>query len=135
MVARDHCLKVMQQMIARASHASLRAVSPRMALVLNSRWRFTGKVTAGLLLDPGGAIMRNDVLESGHQVVISSQAPSGRDRARSHDGQSGSVIERIPNPVDLSQLPQWAKSRAQIDDESVPTGPRCCEEHDKWMAR
>jgi hypothetical protein len=43
--------------------------------------------------------------------------------------------EILAEPSDESLLPQWAKSQAQIQDESVPMNSAVAEERRKWIAK
>lgn len=88
-----------------------------------------------LVLEPGGPIREWRFWNDGRQVEISFMTDSGRVAHSLYDSQTGRVIDTVEDPPDLSQLPQWAKSRTQIEDESVPSGPEFDQERTKWLAK
>lgn len=136
MAEREHCLEASESpdrlsMICLVSRgvADNRAFAPSFQLEI---YRVGGRAIA---LNPGGAIREWRFWNGGKQVAIAFQAASGGREYALYDAVTGSLIERIPEPADVTQLPQWAKNRAQVDDESVATGPGAAEDHDKWIAK
>jgi len=71
----------------------------------------------------------------GQQVAVHSHLRDGKQLYALYDAASGRLIKEFANPSDESQLPERAKSRAQIEDESVPTGEDYTRERTKWVAK
>jgi hypothetical protein len=88
-----------------------------------------------LVLTPGGPILDWRFWKEGTQVAVSFESGPGRIVYALFNGQTGELIERIPEPKDHSTLPQWAKSQTQIEDESVPIGPTFDDDRRKWLSK
>ena len=73
--------------------------------------------------------------QDGKQVSIHSRSLDGKDRYALYDTATVRLIEELTGPLDESSLPQWAKSRAQIEDESVPAGDTYDRDRTKWIAK
>jgi len=73
--------------------------------------------------------------DEGRQIAIASGLSKRPQRYALYESATGRLIEEFPAPADESLLPQWAKGRAQIDDESVPMGPVLTEERTRWIAK
>jgi hypothetical protein len=71
----------------------------------------------------------------GQQVVVHSLSLDGKQLYALYDAATVRRVEEIANPSDESVLPEWAKNRAQTDDESVPMGDNYSEERTKWIAK
>jgi hypothetical protein len=71
----------------------------------------------------------------GKQVAVYSRLLDGNGRHALYDSASARLIEEVVGLSDESLLPQWAKSRAQVQDESVPTGDDYANERTKWVAK
>jgi hypothetical protein len=71
----------------------------------------------------------------GQQVAVYSRLPNGKERYALYDAASARLIEELAGPSDESLLPEWAKSRAQVQDESVPMGDDYARERTKWVAK
>src|SRR5262249_17196352 len=48
---------------------------------------------------------------------------------------TGKRIGKLDSVSSASALPQWAKTRAQLDDESVPEGPVYSEQRILWLGK
>lgn len=136
MADRDHCLESSEapdrlSMICLVSRgvADSGGFTPSFQLEI---YRVGGQTIS---LNPGGAIREWRFWNAGKQVAIGFQAQSGERQYALYDSASGILIDLIPEPADITQLPEWARSRAQVDDESVATGPAAAEDHDKWIAK
>jgi hypothetical protein len=70
----------------------------------------------------------------GKQVAVYSRLLHGKDRHALYDSASARLIEEVGSS-DESLLPPWAKSRAQVQDEIVPTGDDYAKERTKWVAK
>jgi hypothetical protein len=71
----------------------------------------------------------------GQQVAVYSRLLDGMARYALYDAASARLIEELAGPSDESPLPEWAKSRAQVEDESVPMGDDYTRERTKWVAK
>jgi hypothetical protein len=71
----------------------------------------------------------------GQQVAVHSRSLDGMQRYALYDSDSARLIEELAGPSDESPLPEWAKTRAQTDDESVPMGDNYSKERTKWIAK
>lgn len=71
----------------------------------------------------------------GQQVAVYSRLLNGKERYALYDAASARLIEELAGPSDESLLPEWAKSRAQVQDESVPMGDDYARERTKWVAK
>src|SRR5258708_28057683 len=71
----------------------------------------------------------------GQQVAVYARLLDGKERYALYDSGSARLIEELTGPSDESLLPEWAKSRAQVQDESVPMGDDYARERTKWVAK
>jgi len=136
MADRDHCLesseapdRLSMTCLVSRGVAGDGAFEPSLQLEI---YRVGGRT---IVLSPGGAIREWRFWNDGQQVAVSFQNPSGEREYALYDSGNGSLIELIPEPADLTQLPQWARGRAQVDDDSVSTGPAAAEDRSKWIAK
>jgi len=84
---------------------------------------------------PGAPIYEWHFWEDGQQVSVSSGLSKNSQRYALYESATAHLIEELPAPGEESMLPQWAKSQAQIDDESFPMGPRLTEERTRWLGK
>lgn len=85
-------------------------------------------------IEPGAPIRDWHFLKDGQQVSLYFGPPNEPGAFALYDVASGRLIERIPEPSDGGLLPQWAKTRDQLQDESVPMSPALKREPTKWIA-
>lgn len=71
----------------------------------------------------------------GQQVAVYSRLLNGKGHYGLYDAANARLIEELAGPSDESLLPQWAKSGAQVEDESVPMGEDYARERTKWVAK
>jgi hypothetical protein len=71
----------------------------------------------------------------GQQVAVYSRSVDGKEHYALYDAASARLIEELAGPSDESLLPEWAKSPAQVQDESVPMGNDYARERTKWIAK
>ena len=86
-----------------------------------------------LVLAPGGAIRDWHFWNDYEQIAISYTSNTGHRNDALYDSDTGRLADRIDETDDPSHLPQWAKSRSQIDDESVTTDSASQEMRNKWI--
>ena len=70
----------------------------------------------------------------GQQVAVS-HSLDGKGHYALYDAASARVVEELAEPANESLLPEWAKSRSQIQDESVPLGDQYSRERTMWIAK
>ena len=87
------------------------------------------------IIEPGAPILEWHFWEEGQQVAFSYGQGNGRVTYALYDLATARIVEKLAEPSDESLLPQWAKSQAQIQDESVPTSAVLDEERRKWIAK
>jgi len=71
----------------------------------------------------------------GQQVAVYSRLLDGKEHYALYDAASVRLIDELAGPSEESLLPEWAKSRAQVQDESVPMGDDYASERTKWVAK
>jgi hypothetical protein len=71
----------------------------------------------------------------GQQVSVYSRSLEGQKHYALYDAASAQLVQEVAGPSDESLLPEWAKSPAQVQDESVPVGKDYSEERTKWIAK
>jgi hypothetical protein len=81
-------------------------------------------------IEPGGTIL--EWWFSGDGAHISVRAG---DTVRLYDAATGQQIAQAPPVNQPSDLPAWAKDRAELDDESVPEGPAFAQQRTLWIAK
>ncbi len=86
-------------------------------------------------IEPGAPIRDWHFWKDGQQVSVYSGPPKGPGTYALYDAATGRLMEKLAEPPDESLLPQWAKTRAQIEVESVPMGPALAQERTKWIAK
>ena len=88
-----------------------------------------------LAIEAGAEIREWHFWNHGRQLAVYWQPHSGPRSHVLYDTATAHAGETIADPPDQSQLPQWAKDRAQIEDESVPISPALAEERTRWIAK
>lgn len=71
----------------------------------------------------------------GQQVAVHVHSIDAKGHYALYDAASAHLVEELPEPENESQLPEWAKGPAQIQDESVPVGDEYNRERTKWIAK
>jgi hypothetical protein len=89
-----------------------------------------------ILITPGGQIKESHFWQDGRQIAISFIGTHARRADALYDTETGLLIEKIDQePLDRSELPEWAKGEAERDDESVPESKALNAERTKWVAK
>jgi hypothetical protein len=86
-------------------------------------------------IEPGPPIFEWHFWKNGQQVAVYSGPRYGQGVFALYESATGRLVEKLAEPTDESSLPQWAKSSAQIEDESVPMSAALAEERTKWVAK
>jgi hypothetical protein len=73
--------------------------------------------------------------KGGQQVAVYSGPRDGSGTYALYDAASSHLIEKLAEPSDERLLPRWAKSQAEIQDESVPVSAALSQERTKWIAK
>ncbi len=87
------------------------------------------------IIEPGAPILDWHFWKDGQQVSVSSGLGNGPATYALYDSATARLIEKLPEPSDEGLLPQWAKSGAQIQDESVPMTAELTQERRQWIAK
>ncbi len=86
-------------------------------------------------IEPGGLIREWHFWKDGRQVAVYSGPATGPGTYALYDAASARTVETLAEPSEESLLPQWAKSPAQIADESVPMSAALTQERTMWISR
>jgi hypothetical protein len=73
--------------------------------------------------------------KGGRQVSVHSRSADGKDRYALYDAATTRLIQELPAPSDKTLLPEWAKNRAQLEDESVPEGEQYLQDRTQWIGK
>ncbi len=87
------------------------------------------------IIEPGAPILDWHFWKDGQQVAVSSGPNDRHVTYALYDSATAHLIERLSEPSDEGLLPQWAKSGAQIQDESVPKSAELTQERRQWIAK
>lgn len=87
------------------------------------------------VIAPGAPILEWHFWEDGQQVAFSYGQANDQVTYALYDLATARIVEKLAEPSDESLLPQWAKSQAQIQDESVPMSADLTAERTKWIAK
>ncbi len=71
----------------------------------------------------------------GQQVSVSSHSLDGKDLYTLYEAATARPVEELVGPSDKTLLPEWAKSPAQVQDESVPVDNDFNQERTMWIAK
>jgi len=85
--------------------------------------------------EPGEPIREWHFWKDGQFVAVYSGPLNGSGTYELFDIPNARVVERVAEPADKSVLPQWAKSRAQLQDEAVPMSEALTQERTAWIAK
>jgi len=86
-------------------------------------------------IEPGATILDWHFWKDGEQVAVYYGPCYGQGTYALYDSATARLIEKLAEPSDASLLPQWAKSQAQIQDESLPMNSAVAEERRKWIVK
>jgi hypothetical protein len=86
-------------------------------------------------IEPGAIIDEWHFWNDAKQIAIHSGSPGGPENYQLYDVATERLVESLPPPANLAQLPQWARNRSQLEDESVPVGPFFDQQQTAWIAK
>jgi hypothetical protein len=87
-----------------------------------------------LTIEPGKPILEWHFWNGGKQLAIHSGVPGGSGSYELYDTTTAIQVDQIHGSLTPDRLPQWAKSRSQIDDESVPESAALTQRRNLWIA-
>ena len=86
-------------------------------------------------IEPGTPIQEWHFWKQGEQLSIHTGVRGKAGTYELHETATGKLVEKVNPPSSPSELPQWAKDRSQLDDESVPEGPVYSRQRTMWVAK
>lgn len=88
-------------------------------------------------IEPGASIRDWHFLKDGQQVSVYFGPPDANEPGffALYESVSGRLIDKLAESPDEGSLPQWAKTRAQLQDESVPMSPTLMQERIMWISK
>lgn len=86
-------------------------------------------------IEPGKPIIEWHFWKDGEQLAVHSGTRDTLGTYALYDTTTGVQIDRVSDSIEPGRLPQWAKSRSQLDDESVPESPALSKQRDMWVAK
>jgi hypothetical protein len=89
-----------------------------------------------VFITPGGAIREWHLWNEPDQIAVAFVDPDKTLIHALYDTSTGALVSKLDlNPADPSELPQWAKSRSELDDESVLESPELDAERTAWVVK
>jgi hypothetical protein len=73
--------------------------------------------------------------EGARQIAVVTRSADDKSHYALYETPTATLLEHVEMPADLALLPLWAKSRDQIEDESVPTDKDYDQQVTKWIAK
>jgi hypothetical protein len=86
-------------------------------------------------IEPGASILEWHFWEDGEKVAVHSGLRVRQGNYALYESATVRLVEKLAEPADERVLPGWAKSQAQIQDESVPMSAALTQERAYWMAK
>ena len=86
-------------------------------------------------IEPGAPIFDWHFWEEGRAVAVHSGLKVRQGTYTLYESATARVIEKLAEPANEDTLPQWAKSQAQIQDETVPMSAALAQERTYWIAK
>jgi hypothetical protein len=86
-------------------------------------------------IEPGAPILDWHFWEDGKKVAIHFGLRPRQGTYTLYESETTRVVAKLAEPTEEKVLPQWAKSQAQIQDESVPMSAALAQERTYWIAK
>jgi len=86
-----------------------------------------------IVLTPGGPIREWQFWNNYEQVAVAFDKEEHLVSHALYDVSTGRLVDKVDDPEDKSQLPQWAKSRIQVEDESVKVSEGLTRDRNAWI--
>ena len=87
------------------------------------------------VIEPGAAIWEWHFWKNGEQLALLFGERGSRGTHALYGTATGALVEKTEQPEDGTQLPGWAKSALQIQNESVPMTNEAIAERSKWVRK
>lgn len=89
-----------------------------------------------LIITADGTIKESHFWHNGRQIAVSFINAKNRRTHALYETETGQLIDKVePEPADRSLLPDWAKDRAELEDEALPYSEALNAERTKWIAK
>jgi hypothetical protein len=88
-----------------------------------------------VVIRPGNPIGEWRFWKDGEEVSVSTFPKAGNEIHLLYDSSTGKLLEKVTEGPDRASLPQWAKDRGQLQDESVPESAELDAERTEWIAK
>ena len=86
-------------------------------------------------IEPGAPILDWHFWEEGREIAVHYGLNVRQGSYALYKSATARVIEKLEEPANEGQLPQWAKSQSQIEDEAVPMSAALTQERTFWIAK
>ena len=86
-------------------------------------------------IEPGTPIREWHFWKSGEQLSVHTGVRGDVGTYQLYDAATGKLVAQVDSPSSPGKLPQWAKDRSQLDDDSVPEGPAYSRQRIMWVAK
>jgi hypothetical protein len=73
--------------------------------------------------------------KNGQQLSVHAGIQGDVGTYRLYDAATGKLVDQVNSVSSPSELPQWAKDRSELDDESVPEGAAYSQQRMLWIAK
>jgi hypothetical protein len=89
-----------------------------------------------ILITPGGLIRYWHFWNEPSQIAVAFDGPDKAVIHALYDTATGALVAKLDHsPVDLSELPDWAKDRLELDLESLPESAELDRERSLWVTK
>lgn len=86
-------------------------------------------------IEPGTPVQEWHFWKKGEQLSLHTGIRGDVGTYQLYETATGKLLEQVNPPSSPNKLPQWAKDRSQLDDESVPEGPEYSRQRTLWLAK
>jgi len=133
MAGREHCLEatVADDLQTVGCMVKLKSEEPPSSVELEIYLKGGQRKT----IEPGAPVRDWHFRKGGEQIMVYSGPRNELGTYGLYDAASAGLIEKLAEPSDGRLLPQWAKSQAEIEDDSVPMSAALTRERTKWIAK
>lgn len=90
--------------------------------------------TKAFTLGTGEPILEWHFWNEGKQVALHFRSAESHPYVL-YDTATGSIVDAADEPDQPSELPQWAKTQTQIEDEAVPESAELAQQRTAWIAK
>jgi hypothetical protein len=86
-------------------------------------------------IEPGAPTLEWHFWEDGKKVAVHSALRVRQGTYALYESATARLVEKLAEPTNNSVLPQWARSQAQVQDESVPMSTALTQDRTYWIAK